>query len=340
MRPADHAAFRISLTPPGRTAMSLPIVRHFPPLGALPRARLADIPSPVEKVEGIAGVKRLWLKRDDLDAPVTGGNKVRALEWLLGDARAGDTLVVPGGVASTHVLATAVHGARLGCRTIAVRWPHEMAPATRHTVEEIDRVVLRTVRAWNFVDGVARARLLAAWLGARHVPFGGSTPLGILGHVNAALELVEQVEAGLLPMPERVVVPCGSAGTAAGLLLGFAIARAPVTVVAARVGPAIGVNARRVFSLAHATARFITRTTGMTPVLPWIDALEMAHEAYGGAYGRPSPEGTAAATALRARCGLALDATYSAKAAAVALARGEGTLLWVTYDGRALAAGS
>src|SRR5256885_1804915 len=53
------------------------------------------------------------------------------------------------------------------------------------------------------------------------VPLGGSTPLGTLGHVNAALELAEQVAAGALPEPAAVVVPLGSGGTAAGLLLGL-----------------------------------------------------------------------------------------------------------------------
>ena len=59
---------------------------------------------------------------------------------------------------------------------------------------------------------------------AQYIPLGGSTPLGTLGHVNAALELADQVERGELPLPGRVVVPLGSGGTAAGLALGFAIA--------------------------------------------------------------------------------------------------------------------
>ena len=59
---------------------------------------------------------------------------------------------------------------------------------------------------------------------SRYIPLGGSTALGTLGHVNAALELADQVEAGELPLPGRVVVPLGSGGTAAGLALGFAMA--------------------------------------------------------------------------------------------------------------------
>src|SRR6185503_4585133 len=68
----------------------------------------------------------LWIKRDDLNAPMIGGNKVRALEFLLGSVRAGDTVLTLGGAGSTHVLATAIHARRLGAGTMAIRWQHDM----------------------------------------------------------------------------------------------------------------------------------------------------------------------------------------------------------------------
>ncbi|HEX5832088.1 MAG TPA: hypothetical protein VFY16_13990, partial [Gemmatimonadaceae bacterium] len=85
-----------------------------------------------------AGGVRLWLKRDDRNAPVLAGNKVRALEWLLGDVRAGDLVLTVGGVGSTHVLSTAVHAARLGARTVALRWPHETHPVARLVAAEAE----------------------------------------------------------------------------------------------------------------------------------------------------------------------------------------------------------
>jgi len=66
--------------------------------------------------------------------------------------------------------------------------------------------------------------------------------------------------------------------------------------------------------------------------------LVVAQETYGGAYGRETAEGRAAAARLGAAYGIALDATYSAKAFALALvvAEREQTLFWLTFDSRSL----
>ena len=319
----------------------MPLLERFPALGVLPRAPLAVGRSRVEPVV-VDGVT-LWLKRDDLNAHVTGGNKVRALEFLLGAVRPGDRVLTVGGEGSTHVLATAVHAARLGAGTIAVRWPHEMHPTARAVAEEAGRRCV-TVYDTSMAGAVLRVLGLRLRDRALHwVPFGGSAPLGILGHVNAALELAEQVRAGECEPLRRVVIPVGSGGTAAGLLVGFAVAGLEVEVVGVRVGPRIGVRMDRVLGLAHATRRLIQRHVGaaLPPIRP--SALRLAHDWYGGAYGRPLPAGTRAAALLRPASGAILDATYAAKAGAAALALAErengATLLWMTFDGRGFCEG-
>lgn len=316
-----------------------PLLAHLPALAALPRAPLGVVRSPVERW-GLAGGRELWVKRDDLNAPLLGGNKVRALEWLLGGVGAGDVVLTLGGEGSTHVLATAVHAGRLGARTWAVRWPHAMNPVAERVAA---RIAAECERAPVSSVPVAMARLAAWRLAARRhglplrwVPFGGSAPLGVLGHVNAALELAEQVRAGELPAPRRVVVPLGSGGTTAGLALGLALAGLDAEVVAARVGPRLGATAGRARRLAAATRRLVRARTGRT--MPPPVPIRVVHDVYGGAYGRALPAGTRAALQLQEALGIRLDATYGAKACAAALALAErdpGPLLfWVTFDGR------
>ena len=104
----------------------IPLVRRFPALAAIPRARLGRFPTPVERLDGFRDVDSLWVKHEDLSSDALGGNKVRSLEFLLGRVGEGDTMLTLGGEGSTHVLATAVHAARLGAKTIAVRWRHDM----------------------------------------------------------------------------------------------------------------------------------------------------------------------------------------------------------------------
>src|SRR5688572_918367 len=188
------------------------------------------------------------------------------------------------------------------------------------------------------LGGILRTLMRRATLGARWIPFGGTSPRGILGHVNAALELADQVERAELPLPARVVVPLGTGGTAAGLALGFAAAGMKTDVIGARVVPRIATGGARVLLRALATARWIRRTTGVD--LPRVrrDAIRVVHDAYAGAYGRVSPLGADAAAVMESASGMRLDATYSAKAFAIALrvarATDGVTVFWSTFDAR------
>jgi D-cysteine desulfhydrase len=322
----------------GRPAEAIPLVRRYPALARIPRIALGEYPTPVESLR-IPGLDAaLWIKRDDLASSALGGNKVRALEYLLAGVQPGDLLLTGGGEGSTHVLATAVHGSRLGARVHAVRWRHEMHPIATDVAGRSARECAVIETSGTPAAGILRTLLRRVTLRARWVPFGGTSPRGILGHVNAALELAEQVEAGVLPAPARVVVPLGTGGTAAGLALGFAAAGLATQVIGARVVPRIATGRTRVLLHARSTARWVRRSSGV--VLPRVrrGALRVVHDAYGGAYGRATPLTAEAATLMERTSGLRLDATYSAKAFAVALrvARTERgpTVFWSTFDAR------
>jgi D-cysteine desulfhydrase len=323
-------------------------VRRFPALEGVPRASLGVVPTPVERVRldigapgDARGPRELWLKRDDLSAPILGGNKVRALEFLLAGVGSGDEVVTAGGTGSTHALATAVYARALGARCTVVRWRQEMNATAYRVGRRIDRTATRRIDARTVVGAYARIALLRLRPGVRWIPAGGSTPLGILGHVNAALELAEQIEGGLLPAPTHVVVPLGTGGTAAGLAVGFAAAGLDITVVGARVVPRLVGNARRVRGLAARAARLVERRGGERVVVR-DERLVVRHDVYGGAYGRESAEGRDAAAALGGAAGVFLDATYGAKglAAALRLPADARPLFWITFDGRWLVDGS
>lgn len=330
-----------------------PLYDRFPGLAAVPRAVLGVYPSPVERV-ALDGGATLWLKRDDRNAPVAAGNKVRALEFLLGAVRPGDVVLAVGGEGSTHVYATAVHAGRLGARTEVIRWAHAMHPVSLAVSQAIERAAaIRSSSRWA---PVALARAMAWRAGAslapgRHyIPPGGSSPAGILGHVSAGLELAAEIAGGELPVPTHVVLPLGTGGTAAGLALGLGVAGVRTTVVAARVAPRIVANSYRVQSLIRQTRRLLQRQGGGGDALPAVPVV-VDHSAYAGEYGRPSAAGAVAADRLTRAASasgvspLLLDATYAAKAGAVALALAtsheKGTdrrvLLWVTFDGRPFA---
>src|SRR5690606_28193869 len=129
----------------------------------------------------------IWIKRDDLDAPEYGGNKVRALEFLLGGVEPGDTLLTIGGEGSTHVLATAAMGERLGARTMAIRWRHDMNPAARRTARDAEERCARVRTALGPISAYISSLMERRKGKVRWIPPGGTSPLGMLGHVNAGL---------------------------------------------------------------------------------------------------------------------------------------------------------
>jgi 1-aminocyclopropane-1-carboxylate deaminase/D-cysteine desulfhydrase-like pyridoxal-dependent ACC family enzyme len=333
----ERGASTVSPSSSGRDD-PIPLVRRFPSLAAIPRARLGKFPTPVEHLTGFRDVESLWVKHEDLSSDVLGGNKVRSLEFLLGRIGEGDTVLTIGGEGSTHVLATAVHAKRLGAKTIAIRWRHDMHPTAQEVGARAAAECTEVVTKSNFVRAMLPMVVMRISRVVHYIPLGGSTPLGTLGHVNAALELAEQVERGEMPMPGRVVVPLGSGGTAAGLALGFAIAGLETVVVGARVGPRVGANGWRVRRLAEQTRQLVARYTGRAPPVVRRKQVVVSHDLYGGAYARPHPTAEHAATLVDALRGWRLDATYSAKAFAasldIAAAHSTPTLFWMTFDAR------
>ena len=314
---------------------SLPLLHRFPALASLPRAHLGQFPTPVERVNDIA--PGLWVKREDLAAEPLGGNKLRALEFLLGAVRPGDRVTTVGATGSTHVLATAVYARQLGARSLVYRWRQEVNEVAQRVAERIaatadDAPVVRGV-------AVAYARAFVARLrGAHWIPAGGSVPLGVLGHVNAGLELASQIAAGELPVPDRIVVPLGTGGTIAGLALGLSIGGVASEIIGVRVVPRIVANEFRVRRLVASTSRLLEGLTSEHVLERKAVRVSISHHFFGGAYGRPIAAGNAAAQHFADLTGVIVDATYGAKAlaAAVALAkqhRGT-TLFWLSFDGR------
>lgn len=313
------------------------LLARFPQLAArLAHVDLGVEESPLERWD-VGGVS-LLAKRDDLSAPLLGGNKVRALELLLAGARHGTTLLTVGSTGSTHALAVAAYGAQLGVPTEIITWPQEMhavAHATAHRLQSLARVT----SARGPVDAYARAAIRRLRGGRTWIAAGGSVPLGALGHVNAALELAEQLGRGDVEPPHVLVVPLGSGGTVAGLLAGLALAALPMRVAAVRVVPSIVGNRRRVLRLARATQALLEHLTGERLPSPDSQRLEIVQDAYGGAYARETPESREAAATLAAIAGPRVEGTYSAKTLAVALAMArrvphERVLFWLTFDGR------
>lgn len=316
------------------------LLHAFPVLE--PRLRwmpLGNFPTPVERLPALDA----WVKRDDRSGHLYGGNKVRKLEFLLADAigRGAHRVVTMGAFGSHHLLATTLYARREGLEVCGLVFPQPATQETRDTLL-LSAGAGACLHPIGNLAGTPFAMATAAWkhrADARiFIPPGGSSPLGSLGYVAAALELAEQVRAGVLPRPDAIYVPFGSGGTAAGLTIGLRLAGLDRTrVFAVRVFD-------RLFANAHLLARLARRTAAMLRAIGGPDVghfrasdFQVLHDQFGAGYGRVTPAARSA-LALAAGWGIQVDTTYSAKALAAMLARlpGDRSLFWSTLSSTAL----
>jgi 1-aminocyclopropane-1-carboxylate deaminase/D-cysteine desulfhydrase-like pyridoxal-dependent ACC family enzyme len=320
--------------------MTLPLFERYPGTAALPLAGIALLPTPLEpfSIEGITPREGgLWVKRDDLTNPVYGGNKVRKLDFLLGEALAGKKRAVMtfGAYGSNHALATAVHSRALGIEPHVVLSPQAPTAYARATV--LAHAALGThvhlVEGW---EGLREAVRVKQQLIARDgveplvIPMGGTSALGATGYVNAALEVGERFGS--------VYVAAGTLGTAVGLAIGLAAAGAPTRVVGVRVTPAEIANEEVARLLAAQTVGLLRSLDPSFPEIGYDELnLELRQDLFEPGYAVPTP-GTEEAVAVAAGVGLALETTYTGKAMQAlrsdarrgVLADGE-VLFWDTY---------
>lgn len=326
-------------------------------LGALP-TRISDGSAVLREV-GAGG--ELWLKRDDESSTTYGGNKLRLLEHLLGDAQqVGASRVYSSGArGSNFALATALLAARVGLAPGAICFPQPMTLDGEQNHRLVSaRAQLVEIPHWSLLPvAVERVRRGAERRGEKALVLSqvGLKPESLFGYLAAGIELARQVRAHACPVPARVVLPVGSAATTAGLIAGLSVAkklgiwRGALPIVSAVRIAAWPLSRRaRVLSLVDKTlARLAELSEDGSLALGKRDLapLELVTDQLGEGYPHPTERGTSARR-LFARAGFAvLDDTYSAKAAAHVLAlahsgseRGP-VLFWCTKSSAALPAG-
>ncbi|MBF6239282.1 1-aminocyclopropane-1-carboxylate deaminase/D-cysteine desulfhydrase [Nocardia otitidiscaviarum] len=294
----------------------------------LPHLALGTRPTPVRRLTALGAGADLWVKDDSAFGDGGwGGNKVRKLEWLLPDAlrRGRRTIVTVGGLGTNWGLATALYGREHGLKTVLALVDQ---PVDDHVRRQLER--LRASGAeLHLTHTRARTVLAAPLLLARHfsgmrppypLPAGGSSPVGALGYVEAALELADQVRSGELPEPTHLVTPVGSGGTVAGLALGLRLAGLSTRVVGVVVNDTLRLDHRTLTRLTHRTARLLRRRGARLPeTLTPTGNLEVVTDWLGTGYGHPTSAGEAARRRAAGDEHLELEPVYTAKALAALL---------------------
>jgi L-cysteate sulfo-lyase len=290
-------------------------------LAKFPRLRITHGPTPLEPMKRLSealGGPNLWIKRDDCTGLASGGNKTRKLEYLMAEAlqQGADTVITQGATQSNHARQTVAIAAKLGMQSHII-----LEDRTGYTFDDykhsgnvfLDHLYGASVSEVPIDTDMnaAMAQLADSLRGQGRKPYiipgGGSNPVGALGYVTCALELMDQANHIGLAI-DSLVHATGSAGTQAGLVVGLYGARSQIPVYGVGVRAPKPAQEERVYQLARQTAELL----GVPGSVQREDVVANC-DYVGPGYGRPTPGMIEAVTMLARLEGILLDPVYSGK---------------------------
>lgn len=286
-----------------------------------PRVHITHGPTPLEfmpRLTEALGGPNLYIKRDDCTGLGSGGNKTRKLEFLMADAvqHGADTIITQGATQSNHARQTVAIAVKMGMKCEILL--EDRTGSKVDNYKKSGNVFLdhlfgaRVQEVPGGTDMNAAMATLADALRAKGqkpyiIPGGGSNPIGALGYVTCALEMVNQFNTQDLRV-DCVVHATGSAGTQAGLVVGLEGTRSQIPVLGIGVRAAKEAQETNVYNLAVKTAELlgVAGSIKRESVMANCDYV-------GGGYGVPTPGMIEAVTLVARLEGILLDPVYSGK---------------------------
>jgi D-cysteine desulfhydrase len=325
-----------------------PLFERFPELKeTIPTLGLGIYPSPVRPMPNVAEAlgqgyaNKVWVKRDDLNNPDYGGNKVRKfeLEYAPLEKRGYDTVATIGGIGTNQGVAAAIFCKLLGLKCAVVLYPQPITDDVRNKLTLFHTTGCQMYKSGGVIRGIFKlGRVCKPENVYLHAP-GGTSPIGNAAFVNAGFELARQVEEGAIPLPDYVYVAAGSTGTFAGLLYGAYLAgltQKGTQVVGVRVVPRLVANSWMVgWQMRNTHAFLCSRSKQFEREVPRkFPKVIIEGDWVGKGYGHATDSGVAAFK-LAAQDDLELDLTYTGKTMAGMLQRlrkepHRTALFWVT----------
>ena len=308
--------------------------RAIPAELPLPFVELFSWPSPLEHLpgfsRGVGGGADVWIKREDLIPVGIGGNKVRNLEFIMGEAvaRGADVVVTCGRGRANHCRLTAAAAARTALRCVLVMTgpaPAQPSPNERMSVllgAEMRYAADDRPETRAALLGDVLAELRAQDAVPYEAPFGDAGVVGACGQVLAGFELARQLaDAG--NAADYVFVASATGANYTGLRVGLWLAGLDATKVVA---------VPSYFSTATSEAEFRDDLRGLMAELralwatvpagrvrdegSWDDTILIDDTAPWLPYWVPGPGADEAAALLGATEGICVEPVYTARTAA------------------------
>ncbi len=288
-----------------------------------PRVRLISTPTPLEKAVNISrelGIE-LYIKRDDVMELAFGGNKVRKLEFILGEVldQGYDTVITRGSYYSNHVRLTAAATRKLGLNVYIVTYPPNSGVELRYQGNVLLNMVFgaKIIHVDSSKEADKKMIELKEELEKKGfkpyiIPVGGSTPVGVLGYALAAYEIMDQM-LKIGRKPRYIIHATGTGTTQAGLVLGLKL-------LGVKGVDVIGVDIEKheaerklvdhIIELANKAANLL----GLTEEIVNEGDIDIVREYSFGGYGVAPPELIDFLKEIARKEGLILEPVYTGKA--------------------------
>jgi len=301
---------------------------EFGRIAAIPRVPLFTGPTPLESMPNLTkhcGGAELLVKRDDCTGLAFGGNKARQLEYYLGAAMAenADTILISGAVQSNFVRSAAAGARKLGI-ACHIQLEERVATEAVHYHDSgnvlIDKLLGATIHYCPDGEDESGAddnlEMLSAELrDLGHTPYvihvaPGHPPLGALGYVLAAEEILQQIDTGKFFINE-IFLASGSGATHAGLLFGLRALGSSIQVTGSCVRRDITKQRIRISDICSGIAELLKIQSRVID-----DDISLTDDFLAPGYGKLN-EATSSAIVLGAQTeALMLDPVYTGKAMA------------------------
>lgn len=285
-------------------------------LAEIPRVRLFEEPAPLQRMyrleQEISGT-RIYIKRDDCIPLGMGGNKIRSLEFWLGQARASnsDILVVAGADVSNQCRLTAAAAAKTGLDCLILHSSKEPQEINGNLL--LNYLFGAEIRFIGLVNENERREVALETVEKLRV--GGRTPylignsvIGSLGYIDGAFELYKQCcdkNCGI----RHVFLPGSMGTTEAGFIAANALLGYPFNIHLISVEYGKQELGERISSIFSKTLEYLNLQIDNE----WFHCVHIYEEYLGDGYNLPTKESISAISLAASREGIILENTYTSK---------------------------
>lgn len=284
-----------------------------------PRIKLMDCETPLQRLYNygsFTGLDTLYIKRDDFMELGMGGNKIRSLEFWLGEAKKEgcDVVLVAGLPPSNLCRLTAAACARLSLECHII---HNASPDLHSSVKTgnplLNSLLGAKIIYCGDVDEYKRHDFTVDY--KKELEKEGKKPyivgdpvLGAMGYVCAAHELVSQCEREHIDL-KHIFLSASAGPTETGFLFGLCMAAQNIKL------HLVSVEYDRVFFLSIMEDIFtkLSQSLNVLPSLKPSDVIVFHDEYLGEGYGKPTSQSIQSVKNLAMNEGIFIETTYNAK---------------------------